>query len=152
MIDHFGELVEVDRRLRRGSELASLLSLLVPEPRSAGVLRGDTPNRRALWGDRDRLVPLAHRNGVMTAFPQAQVSVWKNMGHHPQRERPSELARFIEAACNRARPSARHPATGSKPRRTRVLAVRFTPHPLAAGVGELPPVGPVLGSVSPGAK
>ena len=26
----------------------------------------------ALWGDRDRLVPLAHRDGVMTAFPQAQ--------------------------------------------------------------------------------
>ena len=94
----------------------------------------------ALWGDRDRLVPLAHRDGVMTAFPQAQVSVWKNMGHHPQRERPSELARFIEAACDRAHPSARHAATGSKPRSTRVLAVRFTPHPLAAGVGELPPV------------
>lgn len=53
----------------------------------------------ALWGDRDRLVPLAHRDGLMTAFPQAQVSVWKKMGHHPQRERPTELARFIEAAC-----------------------------------------------------
>jgi pimeloyl-ACP methyl ester carboxylesterase len=53
----------------------------------------------ALWGDRDRLVPLAHRDGVMTAFPQAQVSVWKKMGHHPQRERPRELAQFIEAAC-----------------------------------------------------
>ena len=94
----------------------------------------------ALWGERDRLVPLAHRDGVMTAFPQAQLSVWKKMGHHPQRERPSELARFIEAACARARPSARDAATGSKPRRTRVLAVRFTPQPLAAGAGELPAV------------
>ena len=93
----------------------------------------------ALWGERDRLVPLAHRDGVMTAFPQAQLSVWK-MGHHPQRERPSELARFIDAACPRARPSARDAATGSKPRRTRVRAVRFTPLPLAAGTGELPGV------------
>jgi hypothetical protein len=57
----------------------------------------------ALWGDRDRLVPLAHRDGVMTAFPQARVSVWKKMGHHAQRERPAELAHFIEAACARAR-------------------------------------------------
>ena len=57
----------------------------------------------ALWGDRDRLVPIAHRDGVMTAFPQARISVWKKMGHHAQRERPSQLARFIEAACAHAR-------------------------------------------------
>jgi pimeloyl-ACP methyl ester carboxylesterase len=89
----------------------------------------------ALWGDRDRLVPLAHQDGVMTAFPQAQVSVWTKMGHHPQRERPRELAQFVEAACSGARPSER--ASGRKPRRTRVLAVRSTPHPLAAGTGDL---------------
>ena len=94
----------------------------------------------ALWGDRDRLVPLAHHDGVMTALPQAHVNVWKKMGHHPQRERPSELARFIEVACGPGHPSARHAATASKPRSTRVPAVRFTPPPLAAGVGELPDV------------
>jgi pimeloyl-ACP methyl ester carboxylesterase len=54
----------------------------------------------ALWGDHDRVVPLAHREGVMTAFPQVLVSVWKKMGHHPQHERPRELAQFIEAACS----------------------------------------------------
>ena len=94
----------------------------------------------ALWGERDRLVPLAHRDGVMTALPQAQVHVWKKMGHHPQRERPSELAQFIEAACGSAVPSARGAASGSKPPRGRVLAVRSTPQPLAAGAGELPAV------------
>jgi pimeloyl-ACP methyl ester carboxylesterase len=57
----------------------------------------------ALWGDRDRLVPIAHGDGVMTAFPQARISVWKDMGHHAQRERPSQLAHFIEAACAHAR-------------------------------------------------
>lgn len=93
----------------------------------------------ALWGEHDRLVPLAHRDGLMTAFPQAQVSVWKKMGHHPQRERPSELARFIEAAC--AIPSARGAAPTSTPPRTRVPAAALTPQPLtAAGASELPAV------------
>jgi pimeloyl-ACP methyl ester carboxylesterase len=94
----------------------------------------------ALWGDRDRLVPPAHSDGVMTAFPQAQVSVWKRMGHHPQRERPSELARFIEAACGHAVASARGAASSSEPARRRGLAVRSTAQPLAACVGELPAV------------
>jgi pimeloyl-ACP methyl ester carboxylesterase len=89
----------------------------------------------ALWGDRDRLVPLAHREGVMTAFPQAQVSVWKKMGHHPQRERPSELGQFIEAACSRAGSSEL--ATGRESRRRGVVAVRSTPRPLAAGTGDV---------------
>jgi pimeloyl-ACP methyl ester carboxylesterase len=93
----------------------------------------------ALWGQRDRLVPLAHREGVMTAFPQAQISVWKKMGHHPQRERPGELARFIEAACGSARPRLRGAASGGKPPLGRVPAP--TPQPLTAdGAGELPAV------------
>jgi pimeloyl-ACP methyl ester carboxylesterase len=95
----------------------------------------------ALWGDRDRLVPLAHRDGVMTAFPQAQVSVWKKMGHHPQRERPSELAQFIEAACGRDRASAHDAASRSKPRRKLVAVAALTPQPPTAGTtGELPAV------------
>jgi len=90
----------------------------------------------ALWGDRDRLVPLAHRDGLMVAFPQAQVSVWKKMGHHPQRERPSELAQFVEAACSHARPS--EPTMARDSRRRRVHAVRSTPpQPLAAGTGDV---------------
>ncbi len=94
----------------------------------------------ALWGDRDRLVPLAHREGVMTAFPQAQVAVWKNMGHHPQQERPSQLAQFIEAACSVA-PTMAHGATSApKPLRKRGLAARFTPGPLTAGVDKMPGV------------
>ena len=76
----------------------------------------------------------------MTAFPQAQLNVWEKMGHHPQRERPSELARFIEAACGHAVASARGAASSSKPVRRRVLAVPSTLPPLAAGVSELPAV------------
>lgn len=95
----------------------------------------------ALWGDHDRVVPLAHRDGVMTAFPQAQVSVWKKMGHHPQRERPSELARFIEAACGSARASALGAAAGSKPRRKLVAVAAPTSQALTdGGAGGVPAV------------
>jgi pimeloyl-ACP methyl ester carboxylesterase len=59
----------------------------------------------ALWGDRDRLVPLGHADGVRHALPQAAVHVWSGMGHHPQRERPRALAELIEtAATARLRP------------------------------------------------
>jgi pimeloyl-ACP methyl ester carboxylesterase len=61
----------------------------------------------ALWGDRDGLVPTAHARGLATALPQAHVEVWPGMGHHPQRERPLELARFIELRASRARRAAR---------------------------------------------
>jgi pimeloyl-ACP methyl ester carboxylesterase len=94
----------------------------------------------ALWGDRDRLVPVAHRDGVMTAFPQAEISVWKGMGHHPQRARPRELALFIEAACARTLPSVRDASSSSK-QRPRVGAATLTPQPLTdSGASELPAV------------
>jgi pimeloyl-ACP methyl ester carboxylesterase len=85
---------------------------------------------RVLLGDRDRLVPLAHRAGVMTAFPQAQVSVWK-MAHHPQRERPRELAGFVEAACRCAGPSRR--GTGDGSRDAGVVAVPSAPESPSGG-------------------
>jgi hypothetical protein len=78
----------------------------------------------------------------MTAFPHAQVSVWNKMGHHPQRERPSELGRFIEAACGSARVSVLGAASGSKPRRKRMQPAAPAPQPLitVGGAGELPAV------------
>ncbi len=50
----------------------------------------------AVWGDRDRLVPVAHRSGVLTAFPHADVRIWKGMGHHPLRERFEALLELID--------------------------------------------------------
>jgi len=57
----------------------------------------------ALWGERDALVPIAHVDALQRALPQAHVEVWRGMGHHPQRERPAELARYIERHATRAR-------------------------------------------------
>ena len=56
----------------------------------------------ALWGDRDRLVPVRHANRVHTTFPQADVMVWQGMGHHPQRERIRPFCALIERTCTMA--------------------------------------------------
>jgi pimeloyl-ACP methyl ester carboxylesterase len=87
----------------------------------AAASRGPAPGAHAfegpvsaLWGARDALVPVAHADGLRRAFPQARVEVWDRMGHHPQRERPAELDRFIAgaAAGSRTRAAARWRAPG----------------------------------------
>jgi pimeloyl-ACP methyl ester carboxylesterase len=62
----------------------------------------------AVWGDRDRLVPVAHRTGVLTAFPHAQVRIWKGMGHHALQERFGELIEVLAQAAAAARSRKRH--------------------------------------------
>jgi pyruvate dehydrogenase E2 component (dihydrolipoamide acetyltransferase) len=62
----------------------------------------------AVWGEHDALVPPAqHAQGLLLAAPHAHVEVWERMGHHPQRERPLDLARFIELRASRARRTGR---------------------------------------------
>jgi pimeloyl-ACP methyl ester carboxylesterase len=61
----------------------------------------------ALWGERDALVPLAHTRAVEAALPQVHLEVWPGMGHHPQRERPAQLSRFIEHHAAEAPAQAR---------------------------------------------
>jgi pimeloyl-ACP methyl ester carboxylesterase len=70
----------------------------------------------ALWGAKDALVPLDHTHAVKASLPQVHLEVWDRMGHHPQRERPAQLSRFIE----------RHAAEASAPRRaaTRTRSAR----------------------------
>ena len=125
----------------RGSRAARPIGPQLLSPRTGRVERHDDITPSGPAGPSLRAAGIATVANSATGGSRFCLgSVWKRMGHHPQRERPSELARFIEAACACGRPSGRDAATGSQPRSTRVLAVRFTPHPLAAGVGELPPV------------
>jgi pimeloyl-ACP methyl ester carboxylesterase len=70
---------------------------------------------RALWGSRDHVVPRSHADGVLTAFPQASITVWEGMGHHPQRERAADLPRFVEHAAAKARPARRGRAALTQP-------------------------------------
>lgn len=55
----------------------------------------------ALWGERDALVPRAHVRALRRSVPHAHVEVWPGMGHHPQRERPRQLAHFLERHATR---------------------------------------------------
>lgn len=72
-----------------------------------------------LWGERDALVPRSHIRAVRRALPQAHVEVWPAMGHHPQRERPHQLALFVEEHAARADPV---PRPGSRRRGLRRAA------------------------------
>jgi pimeloyl-ACP methyl ester carboxylesterase len=80
---------------------------------------------RALWGAHDRLIPGQHAAGVMAAFPDAQVTVWDGMGHHPQHERPDDLAAYLHqqplsapAPVKRRRGTARSQAQMTDTRRS----------------------------------
>lgn len=70
---------------------------------------------RALWGSKDLVVPRSHADGVLTAFPQARITVWDGMGHHPQRERAADLPRFVEHAAAKARPARRRRVALAQP-------------------------------------
>jgi pimeloyl-ACP methyl ester carboxylesterase len=61
----------------------------------------------AVWGDRDLLVPRSHHHGLLDAFPQARVEIWKGMGHHPLRERTEDLIEIVEGAIAERRSRGR---------------------------------------------
>jgi hypothetical protein len=95
-----------------------------------------------VWGDRDALVLLAHAQAILKALPQARLHVWLGMGHHPQRERPHELAKLVEASARDAAADgrageSRHAGsacvveTGQHPQR--VAAARLDQCPRASG-------------------
>ncbi len=65
----------------------------------------------AIWGDRDRLVPISHSRGVTAAFPHAQVRVWRGMGHHPMRERLDEMVELVDEVAGAADSQYQHSST-----------------------------------------
>jgi pimeloyl-ACP methyl ester carboxylesterase len=100
------------RRVGRGAEAATVALAAAAVSERALFrrrVRYDGPVC-ALWGEHDRLVPAQQAAGVRHAFPHAEVSVWAGMGHHPQHERPEQLAAFVEACCR----SPKRPARGRR--------------------------------------
>jgi pimeloyl-ACP methyl ester carboxylesterase len=81
----------------------------------------------AVWGSRDRVVPVAHLANVERAFSHVQPTVWEGMGHHHQREEPARLMQLVRRACaaaelptiapRRNRPFPTAPTWQSAPRR-----------------------------------
>jgi len=50
-----------------------------------------------LWGDRDRIVPLAHAGRFARDLPDAKLHVFGNCGHFPQVERAEAFNQQVEA-------------------------------------------------------
>lgn len=94
VVDHSGELVPGAREATKAVVRAGLSRSGFRHRR----VRFDGPVT-VVWGSRDRLVPPAHISGVATAFPHVTAEVWAGMAHHPQLERPRELAELVERAC-----------------------------------------------------
>lgn len=84
----------------------------------------------AVWGDSDGIVPSTHRRGVTAALPHARVQVWAGMGHHPQRERPRELAELVAAAYEGRIPDSHGARTAGRPHRNRRRARHAPAGPL----------------------
>ena len=89
--------------------------------------------RQRLVGGGDRLVPVTHVTRVRDAIPQAEVTVWQAMAHHPQHERPAELNTYLAATTPGPTAVNHTPCT----RRPRAAASAHRDDPL--GARELPP-------------
>jgi pimeloyl-ACP methyl ester carboxylesterase len=97
----------VDRLTSRGGGLADGARHATRALAEAGLAPDAFHRRRVqydgpvytVWGDRDRLVPLSHTDGVRVAFPHACIDVWTGMGHHPARERTKDLTAVVARAA-----------------------------------------------------
>src|SRR4051794_13428947 len=98
----------------RGARMAVEALAHAGEPERATRPRAFEGPVAGLWGARDALVPPAHAEGVRAGFPQARIEVWPGMGHHPQRERPEALDRFLTRAVWRSHTRAARAARGRR--------------------------------------
>lgn len=57
----------------------------------------------SLWGSRDKLIPAHHSVGLQMVYPQAHITTWPDLAHHPQREQPRRLQSWIEKHTQRSR-------------------------------------------------
>ncbi len=127
---------DFSERLRRDTTALTAGAVMATRAVVAAGRAGDGLHRRrlayhgpvsVLWGSRDRVVPPAHARAVSRALPQAELSSWDGMGHHPQHERPAQLVNFLHAACAApvaaARARARSPRAPQPARRELAVAV-----------------------------
>jgi pimeloyl-ACP methyl ester carboxylesterase len=95
--------------------LETLVALQDPESRAAflATLRGvvDVSGQRVsavsklpaaahlpvllVWGDRDRIIPLAHGRAAKRALPQSRLVVFPHAGHEPHRADPERFAALV---------------------------------------------------------
>jgi pimeloyl-ACP methyl ester carboxylesterase len=62
------------------------------DPKLRGRLGRASLPSLVLWGEHDRLVPLAHAHAYVDGLPQARLVVLPNSAHYPYLEQPAEFA------------------------------------------------------------
>ncbi len=67
----------------------------------ARYLSADTPPMQVQWGDRDVITPTRCVNWFSAATPQAEVHVFKGVGHLPMLERPRKSAEALKGFIGR---------------------------------------------------
>lgn len=61
--------------------------------------RNPVQSTQLIWGERDRLSPLARANEIAAEIPNAQLAVIKNAGHMPQLEDPVSFVKIVREFC-----------------------------------------------------
>jgi pimeloyl-ACP methyl ester carboxylesterase len=74
VVDYRGQAVSALNRLHMAAELPTM----------------------AIWGDRDRIIPVEHAYATQAARPESRLEVLEGVGHFPHVERPSEVVDLIE--------------------------------------------------------
>jgi pimeloyl-ACP methyl ester carboxylesterase len=58
-----------------------------------------------VWGNQDRIIPVAHAHAAHEAMPQSQLVIMEGVGHFPHVEEPVQFARTVAAFMRETEPS-----------------------------------------------
>ena len=62
------------------------------DPKLRGRLPRATVPALVVWGEQDRLVPVAHAHAYVNGLPDARLALLADVGHYPYLERPDAFA------------------------------------------------------------
>jgi pimeloyl-ACP methyl ester carboxylesterase len=96
MVTRYHELL-----LREGSRAASAARFRLPvETERVKELPRITNPTLILWGEEDRLVPVADAHKFARAIPNSRVRIYGDVGHIPMEEAPARSAADVRAFVN----------------------------------------------------
>ena len=64
-----------------------------------------------IWGDRDRIIPVAHGHRAHRAMPASQLEIFEGSGHFPHADDPERFARTLQVFIDSTTPATRSRAT-----------------------------------------
>ncbi len=67
-----------------------------------------------VWGDRDRIIPVAHAYEANRAIPHSRLEIIPGAGHFPQAETPTALAEAVRSFVRETKPRVHQPEEGRR--------------------------------------